>query len=522
MRNLNQIYFMSTTLSRKVFLLQDEQVVKLPDDMCGKGLANRHLIARCASCLNEVDIIISCYWKLRKLGPWICYECRKPELKSKAQANPLYKNEAYKDRFRKLHYDPAYAAAVHNDIVNATIAESTRTAWKDPQKRANHLAHRQTNEFKDRISKWSRTLWGDPDYRAHQVELRSKHDYIIAASLRAKALWQDPAYRKVLEEVLNKARPNSYPKTNISCLQRILYNVLGDMGLTYYEEGPKTVVGPIITTDNRFEGYSFDCLLEHQGRKIYIECQGDYWHRGREARDSAKATFLTRYFPDSELLVIWEHEYRSPGRVKSIIEERLCIKIEPIDFSFHDISVGNNPPLDDLKSLFAKYHYLANIGRVGSARFGAVLNKTLIAGAVFSSPTRQESLKKQGVQSGGMLELSRFCIAPQYQKKNFATWFLSRAVNLVWKQYPKVSRLLTFADTTYGHTGTIYRASNWILDGIVKPDYWYIGSTGEWYHKKSIWDLASKNSMTEVEYATTHNLRRVIGKEKLRFIKKRP
>jgi hypothetical protein len=289
------------------------------------------------------------------------------------------------------------------------------------------------------------------------------------------------------------------------------------MRLTYHEEGPATRVGPIITSNNRFEGYSFDCLIEYQDRKIYVECQGEHWHKGREARDSAKATFLTRYFPNVELLVIWEHEYRSPGRIRAIIEERLGIKCDPIDFSFNQVTICD-PPINDLKTLFAKYHYLANIGRVGSKRFGAFIDEQLAAGAVFSSPTRQESIKRLGLCKGELLELSRFCIAPQFQKKNFASWFLSRITKIIWRQYPSVKKILSFSDITQGHTGTIYRASNWIYDGIIKPDYWYLGPCNEWYHKKSVWDLASKNSMTEIEYATNRGLERIMGKEKLRFV----
>jgi len=504
--------------SRKAFLLQDPQVVIQPDKYNDKY----KLSVICITCHKELTITLATYWRQRRNSAFICYECRKPELKAKAQANPLYKDEAYREQFRKLHANKKYALAVHGDKAKRKISDSTKKAWLDPEKRANHLAHRKTSEFKERVSRWAKSQWQDSEYREKQIELRNSLDFKIAASLRTKALWQDPIYRKILTDILDKARINPAPKTHISCLQRILYAVLSDMKLVYHEEGPATRVGPIITSNNRFEGYSFDCLVEYQGRKIYIECQGEYWHKGREARDNAKATFLTRYFPGSELLVIWEHEYHSQSRIRSIIEERLGVKCDIVDFTFSQVTIDSNPQLDELKSLFSKYHYLANIGRVGSKRFSAVVGDKLAAGAVFSSPTRIESAKRLGLSNGELLELSRFCIAPQFCKKNFASWFLSRTTNIIWKQYHNVKKILSFADTTQGHVGTIYRASNWDFDGIVRPDYWYLGQKGEWYHKKSVWDLASKDSVTEKEFADSRNLVRVMGKEKLRFVLCRP
>lgn len=504
--------------SRKEITSQDPFVVAQPPKYTDKNI----LSVRCAQCNIVVTVTLATYWKHKKLGYFVCLECRKPILKAKAQSNPIYKDPSYRLQFKKLHDNPEYFAAVHNTTVNSKISKSTKLAWRDEIKRENHLKHRQTDEYKLRISKWAISKWQDPIYRENQTRLRNESEYKIAASLRTKNLWKDPAYRKAITTVLDKARANSAPKVSVSCLQSILYNILDDMKVVYHKEGPNTIVGPIITSNNRFEGYSFDCLVEHNNRKIYIECNGEYWHNGRENRDNAKATFLTRYFPDSELLVIWEHEYRSQGRIRSIIEERLGIKAEMRNFCFDSVKIVDDCQIDDLRSLFARYHYLANIGRVGSKRYGVLVDDQLVAGVIFSCPTRQESAKRLHLCNNELLELSRFCIAPNFQKKNFASWILSRATNRVWRECEKVKSIITFADTTQGHTGTIYRASNWIFDGIVRPDYWYIGNKGEWYHKKSVWDLASKNSMSESDYAIKHNLCRVMGKEKLRFVLHRP
>jgi len=84
--------------------------------------------------------------------------------------------------------------------------------------------------------------------------------------------------------------------------------------------------------------------------------------------------------------------------------------------------------------------------------------------------------------------------------------------------FPKANTLLTFADTTSGHIGTIYKAAGWKFDGEVKPSYWYIDGGGAWYHKKSIWDIATKNSMSEYDYAASRGLMKISGGKQLRFL----
>ena len=521
-----------STISRKAFLLQDEQVVKLPDNMYGKGLANRHLIARCASCFNEVDIVISCYWKLRKLGPWTCYECRKPELKAKAQANPLYKNEAYKDRFRKLHDDPVYTAAVHNDVVNATIAESTKEAWKDPTKRANHLAHRQTEEFKERIRKWSKAQWDDQEYRANQITVRTKLDYRIAASERAKELWQDPVYREKIVslhqdpifrvrilEILDKNRCLTFPR-KISKLQEKLYCVLEDLDVVYFKEGLDTIVGPFRTDEDRLSGYAFDALAIKNGLKLYIECNGEWWHKDRANKDIAKADFLATYMPGGQILTLWEDEFRDLKTVRELITARLQSP-KCFDFELSDISLSSDNKWVDVRNFFSRYHYLGNAGRSGSRVQTARIGDLIVAAAIFAEPTRSESAKRLGLVSGDLLELTRFAIHSEYHKKNFASWFLSRAIKSVWNT-TKAKMLIAFSDLSQGHLGTIYRALGWQLDGEVDRDYFYQDQNGKRLHKKTVWNRAVSLGLTESQYRDREKLNKVFGNRKLRFTLERP
>lgn len=114
-------------------------------------------------------------------------------------------------------------------------------------------------------------------------------------SERALALWQNDEYRtKVLFGASLTPR--------ISSIQILLYELLDRLGLDYYKEGPETVIGY----------YMFDCLVKNRsGRDTLIECQGDYWHKlpNNITRDKAKFTYTTRYFPQFDIMYIWEHEF---------------------------------------------------------------------------------------------------------------------------------------------------------------------------------------------------------------------
>jgi hypothetical protein len=80
--------------------------------------------------------------------------------------------------------------------------------------------------------------------------------------------------------------------------------------------------------------------------------------------------------------------------------------------------------------------------------------------------------------------------------------------------------IVSFSDSTYGHSGGVYKAAGFVVDGIVPADYYYLSINGK-YHKKTIWDKAAKMKMTESDYAAKHNLLKVMGGEKIRWVFRR-
>jgi hypothetical protein len=79
---------------------------------------------------------------------------------------------------------------------------------------------------------------------------------------------------------------------------------------------------------------------------------------------------------------------------------------------------------------------------------------------VFAVPPR-ETIKRYGAETW---ELARLWVDDS-EPHNTESWFIARAVKLVRRTCPKIRYLVSYADPSVGHVGTIYKASNWRYDG---------------------------------------------------------
>jgi hypothetical protein len=293
----------------------------------------------------------------------------------------------------------------------------------------------------------------------------------------------------------------------ISQLQESFYKILDNNNITYYKESSDLC---------RFGHWTFDCRIIHNDYDFLVEVQGDYIHSQPKtiSKDRAKATYMERYFPGIKIKYIWEHEFGAANRVKQQIRKWVGIdNIISHDFDFNNVTVDI---IDEMTAsgFLNSFHYLGKLA--GRIKIGAFLNTTLIAVAVLSAPTRVETAARLGVNNLTCLELRRFVIHDEYHKKNFASWFLSKIIKFIPNN---IKVLVSFADTGVGHTGTIYKAANWVYDGMTDKSYFYIDNDGFVMLKKTLYNLACKMHMKEAEYATKYCYNKVISPPKIRFIK---
>lgn len=128
----------------------------------------------------------------------------------------------------------------------------------------------------------------------------------------------------------------------------------------------------------------------------------------------------------------------------------------------------------------ARAHYAGGAPNTSVARHGlySVADDEKLHGvALWLPPTRRAAESVDQDNPRGVLSLSRLCVADD-MPINSASFLLGASMRLVDRRaWPT---LLTYADTREGHTGAIYRATNWECLGEVPGwDAWQHALTGE-------------------------------------------
>jgi hypothetical protein len=117
-------------------------------------------------------------------------------------------------------------------------------------------------------------------------------------------------------------------------------------------------------------------------------------------------------------------------------------------------------------------HYAAGTANTSVARHGLYRQgeSDLMGVAMWMPPTPTAARAVAGDQWRGVLALSRLAVA-EGQPTNAASFLLGAAMRMVDRERWPV--LLTYADTRLGHTGAIYKATNWTCEGMTPAgDVW--------------------------------------------------
>lgn len=504
---------------------------KLKDRNAGRILSTDYVNESCDVCNSSVRLRRRTFVAHKKRTEGI-FRCRSCVLKKAHKEGKFAK--IYNENFTEKLSSASEEFWINNrkDWRNKLItpeflqkmSESGKKAW-DGESGERLRRRLQSPEYKSKLSEYSKMAWTDefrekmksistPEKMSERGKLGWKklrsslsddeiHDRF---SEFGKKAWTDEFRLKMAEVRANM------PK--VSKPQELFYSILDDLGALYYrewndkEDDPECKIGP----------YSFDCVIPTDGKLIAVDINGDYWHSLPKciSSDRAKATYIHKYFSDSyELKYVWEHELLNKDKVVESIKYWLNINHDKVDFDFSNIVI-RPAKADEYKPLLSKYHYLPNAGR-GGKPFGAFLNDELIAVCVFSPPVRQ-NIDLRGYDWYQVVELSRMCIHPKYQKKNFASWFVSRCMK---RLDDKIKLIVAYSDTTFNHDGAMYKALNFVQDRVVPRDYWYSSRDGWVMHKRTLYGQAKSLRITEAEFARRFGYVKVWGREKLRFVYER-
>lgn len=105
-------------------------------------------------------------------------------------------------------------------------------------------------------------------------------------------------------------------------------------------------------------------------------------------------------------------------------------------------------------------HYIGRWPGVCVCSLALICGNRPVGVIVFALPPRETS-KRYG---GETWELARLWVDDSIPA-NAETFLIGRAVRFIRRNHPAVKVLVSYADPSAGHAGTIYKAANWLPDG---------------------------------------------------------
>lgn len=137
------------------------------------------------------------------------------------------------------------------------------------------------------------------------------------------------------------------------------------------------------------------------------------------------------------------------------------------------------------KEYIRKNHYSHGCHNGPSPCYGLFDNDNLIGVLMFATPC-SENVRASIFGSDykdWVTELHRLHIM-DCTPKNTESWFISRCLKLLKKDKPEIRAVISFADSTEGHNGTIYQATNAYRLGTTGSAIFYIDETGRLRHPR--------------------------------------
>ena len=143
-------------------------------------------------------------------------------------------------------------------------------------------------------------------------------------------------------------------------------------------------------------------------------------------------------------------------------------------------------PIDQqtCKRIITTYHYAKALSQISTERFGLFRmgqdfwEHSAHGCSVWLPPTPGILKRYQGFKLSECLALTRLAIAPEVPT-NGASFLIGQSIQQIRLRRPNVRLLVTYADTMQGHTGAIYRATNWHYDGMTTPQPRWMDKDGK-------------------------------------------
>jgi len=128
---------------------------------------------------------------------------------------------------------------------------------------------------------------------------------------------------------------------------------------------------------------------------------------------------------------------------------------------------------------FIKKHHYTGTCHNGPKCWGLVVNNELHGVIAFANPITEDIRRQVFGESfrGTVFGLHRVVTLDKCPK-NVESWFVRKGLNCLQADSPQYWAVVSFADSTVGHTGLIYQATNAIYFGKTDGTYRYVDQDG--------------------------------------------
>lgn len=138
----------------------------------------------------------------------------------------------------------------------------------------------------------------------------------------------------------------------------------------------------------------------------------------------------------------------------------------------------------EVKDFIEEHHYSHNINGLRVAYcFGLYDDETLVGAMLYGGLAMANAWKKYGDSDAEVLELRRLVLIDD-TPRNSESFFIGHTLRWL-KKNTQVKTIVSYADPNYGHSGVIYRATNFAHVGMTSPGR-VIMWQGKKYHDKAI------------------------------------
>lgn len=134
---------------------------------------------------------------------------------------------------------------------------------------------------------------------------------------------------------------------------------------------------------------------------------------------------------------------------------------------------------------FVKEHHYSHGIHNGPMCYGLLRGEELVGVLAFATPGSEAVCSSVfgPERKRSVTELHRLVLLDEVPK-NAESFFISRALKLLKIDRPYYKAVLSFADSTQGHMGTIYQATNALYCGTTAKATFYLDETGRLRHPR--------------------------------------